>query len=69
MVFQVRTLKPKSTHGCGFKYVGLDVLKSPKFYNFWYQFAPKGYIPLNDLTKFGMGSDSQPRAKFIHCHF
>jgi len=30
--------------------------------NFWFKYAPKGYIPLSDfLTKFGMRKDSQDR--------
>jgi len=40
--------------------------------NLWYTFAPKGYIPLRDFTKFGVGEevlDPHTHAKFRRCGF
>jgi len=32
-------------HRCGFQNVDLQAKKIAKIDNFWYKFAPKGYIP------------------------
>jgi len=43
------------------------VVKIAKIANFWYNFAKKGYTPLTNFEKFGMGEGlpgSHPHAKF-----
>jgi len=40
--------------------------------NFWYKFAPEGYIPLSGFTKFCVGEGApgpHPQAKFCRCSF
>jgi len=63
----VRSLKPN------FTVVALKYgLKIAKISNFWYKFAPKGYIPLSEFYKIWHGEGlpgPHPRAKFNHCHF
>jgi len=66
-------------HRCGFKNVDLQPRVSQKIANlwyianFWYKFAPKGHIPLNNFfTKFGMGEGvlhPHRYAKFHSCVF
>jgi len=50
---------------------GLIAAKIAKIYNFWYKFALKGYIPLNDFYKIWY-REGVPgphyRAKFHQCH-
>jgi len=43
---------------CGFKNVGLQPPKSQKINNFWYIFAPKGYIPLSNFYQIWRGRGS-----------
>ena len=54
---QICTLTPNFNFG--FKNVGLQPRKFAEIANFWYKFAPKGYIPLEIFTTFGTGKIPQ----------
>jgi len=43
---------------CGFKICGLTATKIAKIGNFWYIFAPNGYIPLSKFYKIWRGGAS-----------
>jgi len=57
---------------CGFKIYGLTATKIAKIGNFWYIFAPKGYIPFSNFYKIWRG-ERLPRthshANFRFCGF
>jgi len=58
---------------CGFKNVGLQTSKSQKNGNFWYIFAPNGYIPLSNYFNKIWRGEGLPRphnhANFHFCGF
>jgi len=52
--------------------VGWSSSNSRKIANFWYKFAPKGYIPLSDFHKIWCGEavpGPPPHTNFQHCGF
>jgi len=65
-VSQVRTLTPNFCR-FGLVNVGLRPKKITKNGNFWYKFAPKGYIPLRNFYKILPGGGSPKTAPACHC--